>query len=82
MYATPGPVTVLGAAGGREIQVMNDGATHVIVWNPWRDKAAQLADLGEGEWERFVCVEAGRVLDGAVELAPGQTHTLSTTISL
>jgi cytidine deaminase len=29
-----------------------------------------------------VCVEADRVLDGAVELAPGQRHTLSTTISL
>lgn len=82
VYATAGPVTVVDSAGGREIEVTNEGATHVIVWNPWQDKAAQLADLGEGEWETFVCVEAGRVLDGAVELAPGQTHTLSTTISL
>lgn len=82
VYAAPGPVTVVDSAGGREIDVTNEGATHVIVWNPWQDKAAQIADLGAGEWERFVCVEAGRVLDGAVELAPGATHTLSTTITV
>jgi glucose-6-phosphate 1-epimerase len=52
------------------------------VWNPWEEKAAGLPDLREGEWRRFVCVEAGRVLDGAVVLAPGGSHTLSTTISV
>ena len=82
VYATPGPVTVIDSAGGREIVVENSGSTHVIVWNPWQEKAAQIKDLGEREWERFVCVEAGCVFDGAVELAPGETHTLSTTISL
>ena len=78
VYATPGSVTVLD--GDREIVVENTGASHVIVWNPWQEKAADIRDLGAGEWEKFVCVEAGRVLDGAVEVEPGATHTLSTTI--
>lgn len=82
VYATPGPVTVVDEAGAREISVATSGATHLIVWNPGAEQAAGLADLGAGEWERFVCVEAGRVLDGAVVLAPGETHTLATTISL
>lgn len=82
VYATPGPVTLVDPTGGREITIESSGASHVIVWNPWQEKAAQIADLAPGEWERFVCVEAGRVLDGAVHLEPGQTHTLSTTLRL
>jgi glucose-6-phosphate 1-epimerase len=82
VYASPGPVRVLDPAGGRQVGVSTDGATHVVVWNPWEEKAAGLPDLREGEWRRFVCVEAGRVLDGAVVLAPGESHTLSTTISV
>lgn len=82
VYASAGPVTVIDAAGGREVTVSSSGATRMIVWNPWREKAAEFPDLGPGEWERFVCVEAGCVLDGAVQLEPGQTHTLSTTITV
>lgn len=82
VYASRGPVTVVDSAGGRDIVVATSGASHLIVWNPWEEKAAGLPDLGAGEWERFVCVEAGRVFDGAVHLEPGESHTLSTTISL
>lgn len=80
VFETGGPVTVVDAAGGRRITVASSGATRIIVWNPWREKAAGLADLAPEEWKRFVCVEAGCVLDGAVWLEPGQAHTLSTTI--
>lgn len=82
VYETPGPVTVVDAAADREITVSTSGATRIIVWNPGREKASGFSDLAPGEWERFVCVEAGCVLGGAVQLEPGQTHTLSTTISV
>lgn len=82
VFETSGPVTVVDAAGARRITVATSGATRMIVWNPWREKAAELADLAPEEWKRFVCVEAGCVLDGAVLLEPGQTHTLSTRVSV
>ncbi|KAB7745117.1 D-hexose-6-phosphate mutarotase [Nostocoides sp. F2B08] len=82
VYASPGPVRVLDPVAGREITVSTEGASHIVVWNPWEEKAAGLPDLGPGEWERFVCVEAGRVFDGAVVLDPGESHTLSTTIAV
>lgn len=82
VYASPGPVRVVDPVAGREITVTTTGASHVVVWNPWEEKAAGLPDLGQGEWERFVCVESGRVFEGAVVLAPGESHTLSTTITV
>ncbi|MBC7310534.1 MAG: D-hexose-6-phosphate mutarotase, partial [Tetrasphaera sp.] len=66
----------------REIAVSTTGASGVVVWNSWEEKGSRFADLGPGDWQRFVCVEAGCVLDGAVHLEPGRTHTLSTTVSL
>lgn len=80
VYATAGPVTVLDGVSGRATVVSTSGASHIVVWNPGRVRAADLVDLVPDGWKRFVCVEAGRVLDGAVVLEPGQTHTLSTTI--
>lgn len=82
VYRSSGPVTVVDIATGRDITVSTSGATRITVWNPWREKAADFPDLAPGEWERFVCVEAGCVLDGAVQLEPGRSHTLSTTISV
>lgn len=82
VYASPGPLRVVDSAGGREVSVSTDGARQLVVWNPGREKGAEFPDLGPDEWERFVCVEAGCVLDGAVELGPGETHALSTTISV
>ncbi|MCA1781798.1 MAG: D-hexose-6-phosphate mutarotase [Dermatophilaceae bacterium] len=82
VYASPGPVRVVDSAGGREISVATSGASRLVVWNPGEEKGSDLPDLGPGEWEKFVCVEAGCVLDGAVELASGETHTLSTTIGV
>lgn len=82
VYASAGPVTIVDLDAGRDTVVETSGATHLVVWNPWREKAAEIPDLAPGEWEKFVCVEAGRVFDGAVELAPGESHTLSTTVRL
>ena len=47
-----------------------------MVWNPWADKAAGLADMGDDEWTGMVCVEGGNVLADEITLAPGDSHTL------
>lgn len=60
----------------RAITVDKDGSADTIVWNPWAEGAAALADLGDQDWQHFVCVEAGNVGDDAVDLAPGEDHTM------
>ena len=42
-----------------------------VVWNPWIDKAAATADLENGDYTRFVCVEAALAASGPARVAPG-----------
>jgi glucose-6-phosphate 1-epimerase len=57
--ATPKQLRLLGGATPMTIEM--DGFSDTVVWNPGAAKAAQLKDLGDGEWQRFVCVEAASV---------------------
>jgi len=64
----------------RRVRIEKQNSHTTIVWNPWKEDAAKLADLGDNEWQRFACVEASNILSAAVTLAPGQEHTMAATI--
>lgn len=53
------------------IQISQTGFPDVVVWNPWRDKAALLSDLAPEEYADFVCVEAAQVVR-PISLAAGK----------
>jgi glucose-6-phosphate 1-epimerase len=61
----------------RRISIRKQSSDNTVVWNPWAEKAAAMSDLGSGEWKKFVCVETANVGKAAVEVAPGQSHTMS-----
>jgi glucose-6-phosphate 1-epimerase len=73
---TPDTVTVHDAAGNRRISVAKEGSSSTVVWNPWTEKAKKMADFGDDEWPRMLCVETANVAENAVTLAPGATHTM------
>ena len=75
VYRTSDPVTLRDPALGRRLVVTTEGAANVVVWNPWAAKAAEVADIGDDDWERFVCIEGANALDNAVPLEAGQSHT-------
>lgn len=56
--------------GDHRLDIEQDGFGDTIVWNPGEALAAGIGDLAPGEHRRFVCVEAGQVLQPVV-LAPG-----------
>ncbi|MFT4255381.1 MAG: D-hexose-6-phosphate mutarotase [Pseudoxanthomonas sp.] len=58
--------------GARELPVEQEGFPDAVVWNPGDHLATRIADLAPDEWRRFVCVEAGVVLQPEV-LAPGES---------
>jgi glucose-6-phosphate 1-epimerase len=52
-------------------------ATDVVFWNAWADKSCALPDLGEGAYQRYVCVEPGQVRQ-YVTVAPGDVFSVGT----
>ncbi len=64
----------------RQINVSKVNSLTTVVWNPWMEKARALSDLGEDQWKRMLCIEVTNVGDYAVELAPGQEHTMKAVV--
>jgi D-hexose-6-phosphate mutarotase len=74
-------VQIIDPKLGRRITISKEGAASTVVWNPWSDKAQVIPDLGNDEYPQFVCVESGNVGPDKVTLKPGETSTLSVSIS-
>ena len=95
IYAdTPALVTVRGVSGGpaAALTVQRAGwmvapaggaptpvPLDVVVWNPGAIRAAAIADLGDEDYLRYVCVEPGRVSPATAPagvLPPGGVWTI------
>ncbi|KAG0326826.1 hypothetical protein BGZ99_008928 [Dissophora globulifera] len=68
-----------GAAEG--INVHKNGLGDIVVWNPWSERAAGLADFGDEEYHRMICIEAGQVAE-FIALAAGASWAGSQVLSL
>ena len=79
---TAGTTTVDDPATGQRTTVAADHAATTVLWNPWADKAAALADLRDDEWTGMVCVETSNVGPAAITLEPGASHTTTATIGV
>ncbi|HYN67456.1 MAG TPA: D-hexose-6-phosphate mutarotase [Ornithinibacter sp.] len=75
VFRTSDPVTLHDPALGRRLVVTTEGARNIVVWNPWAAKAKEVPDIGDDDWERFVCIEGANAFENAVVLAPGESHT-------
>lgn len=79
---TTAAIDIHAPALRRRIHVGKESSRSTVVWNPWIDKARALADLQDEDWTRMVCVETCNVQPSAIELAPGQRHTMTLTVSV
>ncbi len=78
---TSGPVEIVDEVLRRTLKTEKRNSNSTIVWNPWRDGAASMADFGANEWRRMLCVEGGNIMDSAVLVGPRETHTMTVEIS-
>lgn len=78
---SPHPVEIHDAHLKRVIHVTKEGANATVVWNPWIAKAMAMADFGDAEYQRMVCVESGNVANNALSLPPGQEARLKINLS-
>jgi glucose-6-phosphate 1-epimerase len=79
---TKHPIELLDGTMHRRISTVKEHSNTTVVWNPWREGAKSLSDLGDNEWQQMACVEASNILGFAVELAPGQQHTMKANIAV
>jgi glucose-6-phosphate 1-epimerase len=66
----------------RRVRLTKQNSRTTVVWNPWSTGAQTLKDLGDDEWRAMACVEASNIRDFAVDLLPGQQHTMKTIINV
>ena len=50
-------VEVDDVAGARTLVIEKSGSRSTVVWNPWIEKVKRLADLPDGDYPRFLCIE-------------------------
>jgi glucose-6-phosphate 1-epimerase len=79
---TRSTIDLLDSGMRRRIRLTKANSMTTVVWNPWREGAAGLRDLGDGEWTQFICVEASNILDAAINLAPRGQHKITAVLSL
>lgn len=67
----------------RQIRIAKSGSQSTVIWNPWQDKAQQMADMGTpDEWRNMICVETANALENSVVISPNRTHTMSVEYSV
>ena len=75
-------VSIYDPTWNRSIFIDKIGSKSTVIWNPWIDKAKSLADLDDEEYKKFVCVETANARADVHHLAPNESHTLSTQITV
>ncbi len=63
-------------ANNRRIRISTSGSRTAIVWNPWSEISANMADLADKDYLRFVCVETANAADEVIDVAPGSQYQL------
>ena len=60
----------------RRITVGKMHSRTTVVWNPWTELTAKLADMEPDGWQRMTCIETANVAENAVVLAPSDVHIM------
>ena len=68
--------------GGRKITVVKSGSNSTVVWNPWKEFTATMADMEPDAWLHMTAIETANVGENAVTLRAGETHTMRADISI
>ncbi|MDJ1176614.1 D-hexose-6-phosphate mutarotase [Roseofilum capinflatum] len=64
----------------RQIEVLSQGNSSAVVWNPWSEKSAKFPDLSDDDYLRFVCVETTNAGPDQIQVLPGNEHRLESKI--
>ena len=72
-----GDLTIDDSSLGRKIVIASSGCSTAVVWNPWVEIAASMADLDDDDYQRMLCVETANAGPETVEIAAGKAYRLT-----
>jgi glucose-6-phosphate 1-epimerase len=75
-------VKLLDVQIDRHLIIAKQNSATTVVWNPFPEGSATLADLAADSWEHFLCVEAANTGTDAITLAAGGVHTMEARITV
>ena len=78
----PGGVTISDPGYRRTIRVEKCGSRSTVVWNPWIAKSRAMADFGDNEFHRMICVECANIFADARQVLPGEMTVMTQKISV
>jgi len=64
------------------INITQENANAVVVWNPWIEKSKTMGDFPDDGYVRMVCIEAANVRYGTTKIKPGECHSISQKVCL
>jgi glucose-6-phosphate 1-epimerase len=73
----PATLTIVDPALNRQIIVTAANSKTAIVWNPGAEIAAKMADLGDRDYENFVCVETANAANEIINIPAGGQYEMS-----
>ncbi|KAH6556956.1 hypothetical protein KP509_1Z146200 [Ceratopteris richardii] len=68
---TPTKIAIIDHEKKRTFELRKDGLPDAVVWNPWDKKSKTIADLGDDDYMRMLCIESAAV-EKSIVLKPGQ----------
>jgi len=66
----------------RVITISKQGSCSTVVWNPWKDVAEKMGDMGEHGYRQMLCVESANAADDTRTIEAGASHQLSVNYQL
>jgi glucose-6-phosphate 1-epimerase len=75
------PLEVTDPILNRRIHIQKENSLTTVVWNPWKEAAEKMADMGTDEWKKMLCVEGANILSNAIKLNPGESQTTTVTMA-
>lgn len=80
IYDSSATTVLVDPVLGRRIEVAKQHSATTVVWNPWVDKSAAMADFGDDEWTGMCCIETANAREHGVVLEAGASHTMTATV--
>lgn len=68
---TAAELVIVDTSFDRRIHITAQASKTAVVWNPWMEITAGMADLDDNDYKGFICVETANAAEDVVAIAPG-----------